>query len=202
MLLSDWNILVCMGIDGRTADVKNLDKVTLLKQLFLYIVWVSWANLGPLSSVFIQLPCPLYDPFSWKDTVWHQDDLFAAKSAILKMRQTLMLLKAGMGNGNGKTKWVIKNEKLLLLFFCSRFPVTNEEQIFFIDGLLTDHVQGQIYAQNRGDCVYYPLNILKLASKNVFEQLAVSCVGCFLLSVLWYDFMNKQIFSFFCNNHA
>ena len=139
MLLSDWNILVCMGIDGRTADVKNLDKVTLLKQLFLYIVWVSWANLGPLSSVFIQLPCPLYDPFSWKDTVWHQDDLFAAKSAILKMRQTPMLLKAGMGNGNGKTKWVIKNEKLLFLFFCSRFPVTNEEQIFFIDGLLTDH---------------------------------------------------------------
>ena len=98
-------------------------------------MWVSWANLGPFSSVFIQLPCPLYDPFSRKDTVWHRDDLFAAKSAILKMRQIPMLLKAGMGNGNGKTKWVIKNEKLLFCCCCccSRLPVTNEEQLFFID---------------------------------------------------------------------
>ena len=203
MLLSDWNMLVCMGIDGRTADVKNLDKVTLLKQLFLYIVWVSWANLGPFSSVFIQLPCPLYDPFSWKDTVWHQDDLFAAKSAILKMRQTPMLLKAGMGNGNGKTKWVIKNEKFLFFFFVLDFLLLTRNRYFSSMGSWQImNVQGQIYAQNRGYCVYYPLNILKLASKNVFEQLAVSCVGCFLLSVLWYDFMNKQIFSFFCNNHA
>ena len=36
--------------------------------------------------------------------------------------------------------------------------------------------------------------------KNVYEQLTVCCMGGFLLSVPWYDFMNKQIFPFSCNH--
>ena len=74
------------------------------------------------------------------------------------------------------------------------------------DGLLTDHEcpRTNIRANFRAkiEAIVFLILILKLVSKNVFEQLAVSCVGCFHLSVLWYDFINKQIFSFFCNNHV
>ena len=61
----------------------------------------------------------------------------------------------------------------------------------------TEKVQRQIYdrvfVRNRGYCVNYPSTILQCAWKIVYEH----CVGRFLLSVLWYDVMNKQIFPSF-----
>ena len=36
---------------------------------------------------------------------------------------------------------------------------------------------------------------------HVYEQLTVCSVGCFLLSVLWYDSKNRKRFSFLCNSH-
>ena len=35
----------------------------------------------------------------------------------------------------------------------------------------------------------------------VYEQLTVCSVGCFLLSVLWYDLKNRKRLSFLCNSH-
>ena len=56
-------------------------------------------------------------------------------------------------------------------------------------------------AQNRGYCIYCPSSISECVWKNVYEQLTVYSMGYFLLSVPWYDLMNKKIFSFFCNTH-
>ena len=36
---------------------------------------------------------------------------------------------------------------------------------------------------------------------HVYEQLTVCSVGCFLLSVLWYDLKNRKRVSFPCNSH-
>ena len=69
----------------------------------------------------------------------------------------------------------------------------------------TENVQGKIFrnnlAQNRGYCIYCPSSISEYVWKNVYEQLTVYSMGYFLLSVPWYDLMNKKIFSFFCNTH-
>ena len=59
----------------------------------------------------------------------------------------------------------------------------------------------QVLAQNRGYCVYYPSDILQSAWRKFYEQLTVFSLGCFLSSVLCYDWMNKKGFPLFCNNH-
>ena len=51
----------------------------------------------------------------------------------------------------------------------------------------------RVFVRNRGYCVNYPSTILQCAWKIVDER----CVGRFLLSVLWYDVMKKQIFPSF-----
>ena len=45
------------------------------------------------------------------------------------------------------------------------------------------------------------LQIFGNACKHGYEQLTVCCVGCFLLSVPWCDFMNKHMSSFFCKSY-
>ena len=35
---------------------------------------------------------------------------------------------------------------------------------------------------------------ISMHMKNVFKQLTVHCVGCFLFSVLWFHFTNKKCF--------
>ena len=54
--------------------------------------------------------------------------------------------------------------------------------------------------QKRGYCIYYPSKNFETRVKNVYEQLKVCSMGCFLLSVLWCDLMNKKRFPF-CGNH-
>ena len=47
-------------------------------------------------------------------------------------------------------------------------------------------------------------NILQMfcnMHEKMFTNSLLFYMGCFLLSVLWYDFVNKQIFPVICNNH-
>ena len=48
-------------------------------------------------------------------------------------------------------------------------------------------------------CLLHFKHFATLLTK-VYEQLTFFCVGCFFLSVLWYDFLKKQIFPFLYNN--
>ena len=111
--------------------------------------------------------------------------------------------------GIGKMKWKIENGKSDFSFFCFRFTIYSEEQIFFIDIHLlfkkhsgensrneinwwygrgelrgTYNIRGQmneyIFAQSRGYCVSYPSNILQRDWKIVYEQLTLFYGGSFL----------------------
>ena len=111
--------------------------------------------------------------------------------------------------GIGKMKWKIENGKSDFSFFCFRFTIYSEEQIFFIDIHLlfkkhsgensrneinwwygrgelrgTYNIRGQMYeyifAQSRGYCVSYPSNILQRDWKIVYEQLTLFYGGSFL----------------------
>ena len=58
----------------------------------------------------------------------------------------------------------------------------------------TDNVQGQInkyiFAQN---IVFIVLQIFwTVQKKNVYKQLTVCCLGCFLLSIPWYGLIKKK----------
>ena len=68
----------------------------------------------------------------------------------------------------------------------------------------TDNVQDElfihVFGKNRGFCVYYPSTSLQHMWKNVYEQLTVCSVGCFLWRVLLYNSLNKNRFPFFCDN--
>ena len=59
-----------------------------------------------------------------------------------------------------------------------------------------DNAQGQIceniFVQNRRYCVFFFKYIALQVKKKCFGQLPVSCAGCFLLSVLWYNFIKQQ----------
>lgn len=48
--------------------------------------------------------------------------------------------------------------------------------------------------QYRGYCVHYPLDILQIVSKSIYEKLTVYSMGCFFFSAPWYDLMNKKDF--------
>ena len=122
---------------------------------------------------------------------------------------------------------VIENDNFKNVFPCFRFTFCNEEhicidihvqkrseakfkeqknlmawkEVSFKKQIMTKNKYTSIFSR-KIEAIVFLILILKLLSKNVFEQLAVSCVGCFHLSVLWYDFINKQIFSFFFNNHV
>ena len=78
----------------------------------------------------------------------------------------------------------------------SRKTVNFEEQRMSKEKIFRNNL-----AQNRGYCIYCPSSISECVWKNVYEQLTVYSMGYFLLSVPWYDLMNKKIFSFFCNTH-
>ena len=115
--------------------------------------------------------------------------------------------------GIGKMKWKIENGKSDFSFFCFRFTIYSEEQIFFIDIHLlfkkhsgensrneinwwygrgerrgTYNIRGQMYeyifAQSRGCCVSYPSNILQRDWKIVYEQLTLFYGEVFFLSGL------------------
>ena len=46
--------------------------------------------------------------------------------------------------------------------------------------------------QYRGYCVHYPLDILQIVSKSIYEKLTVYSMGCFFFSAPWYDLMNRK----------
>ena len=130
--------------------------------------------------------------------------------------------KWGMGNeewGMGNGKWKIKNGEwgmgyemeneifpisVLDLFFIVR------KRYFFIDiqVFLPKHSGAKSNEWNKlmtrkkvsFKCF---LSFIYFATheKKVYEQLTVFCTGCFPLSFLWCDFINKHKFSFFYNNH-
>ena len=58
-----------------------------------------------------------------------------------------------------------------------------------------DNAQGQICEKfsRKIDVTVFILQIYRTAGKKkCFGQLPVSCAGCFLLSVLWYNFIKQQ----------
>ena len=125
--------------------------------------------------------------------------------------------------GIGKMKWKIENGKSDFSFFCFRFTIYSEEQIFFIDIHLlfkkhsgensrneinwwygrgelrgTYNIRGQMYeyifAQSRGYCVSYPSNILQRDWKIVYEQLTLFYGGSFLSECYWVFLWTKKYF--------
>ena len=58
-----------------------------------------------------------------------------------------------------------------------------------------------IFVQNRGYCVSYILQIFCNMHKKCLRTAYCLLWIFFLLSFLWYDFINKKKFPFLCNNH-
>ena len=124
--------------------------------------------------------------------------------------------------GIGKMKWKIENGKSDFSFFCFRFTIYSEAQIFFIDiHLLFKKHSGEnsrneinwwygrgelrctsIFLRKVEAIVFHILQIFCNATEKLFTNSLLFSTGeVFFLSVLWYEFMNKKIFPFFCNNH-
>ena len=58
----EWTVVLSTSLN-RSGSALNKDKFTPLKWLFIYIVWISWADLGSLRSVLVHLLCPyIYSP--------------------------------------------------------------------------------------------------------------------------------------------
>ena len=76
----------------------------------------------------------------------------------------------------------------------TRKEMSFEEQIMFKDkytSTFSRRIEANMFLNQS--------NILQRVKKMFYEQLAVFCVECILMGVLWYYSMNKQIFLILCN---
>ena len=76
----------------------------------------------------------------------------------------------------------------------TRKGMSFEEQIMFKDkytSTFSRRIEANMFLNQS--------NILQRVKKMFYEQLAVFCVECILMGVLWYYSVNKQIFLILCN---
>ena len=72
----------------------------------------------------------------------------------------------------------------------------NSEEHIISEGKCTS-----IFLRKVEAIVFHILQIFYNATEKLFTNSLLFSTGqVFFLSVLWYEFMNKQIFPFFCNN--
>ena len=72
----------------------------------------------------------------------------------------------------------------------------NSEEHIISEGKFTS-----IFLRKVEAIVFHILQIFYNATEKLFTNSLLFSTGqVFFLSVLWYEFMNKQIFPFFCNN--
>ena len=76
-----------------------------------------------------------------------------------------------------------------------------EKTVNFEEQIMSKDKYTSIFSRKIEAIVFIILQIFGNACKHGYEQLTVCCVGCFLLSVPWCDFMNKHMSSFFCKSY-
>ena len=76
-----------------------------------------------------------------------------------------------------------------------------EKTVNFEEQIMSKDKYTSIFSRKIEAIVFIILQIFANACKHDYKQLTVCCVGCFILSVLWCDFMNKHMSPFFCKSY-